>query len=98
MYLEYLTDPIGGPAVFDPIQAGKPGAWMIAAVVLSFFRRNGWAPLFAEPLVEEFAAVLAGADDTGLTALGASFSFAQCSPQREPPRPPVRHHKYRRCQ
>jgi raffinose/stachyose/melibiose transport system substrate-binding protein len=33
MYLEYLTDRIGGPAVFDAIQSGKHDAWSNPAVV-----------------------------------------------------------------
>ena len=33
MYLEYLTDRIGGPDVADAIQVGKPGAWSNPAVV-----------------------------------------------------------------
>jgi raffinose/stachyose/melibiose transport system substrate-binding protein len=33
MYLEYLTDRIGGPAVADAIQVGTPGAWKNPAVV-----------------------------------------------------------------
>jgi raffinose/stachyose/melibiose transport system substrate-binding protein len=33
MYLEYLTDRIGGPAAFDAIQAGKAGAWSNPAVI-----------------------------------------------------------------
>jgi endoglucanase len=34
--------------------------------------------LLAEPLVEEFAGALAGASDSELDALGASFAFANC--------------------
>jgi len=37
--------------------------------------------LLAEPLVEEFAACLAGASPRELAALGGSFGFAQCMPQ-----------------
>ncbi len=33
MYLEYLTDRIGGPAAFDAIQAGRAGAWSNPAVI-----------------------------------------------------------------
>lgn len=33
MYLEYLADRIGGPAVFDNIAAGKPGAWSDPAII-----------------------------------------------------------------
>jgi len=33
MYLEYLTDRIGGPAAFDAIEAGKAGAWSNPAVI-----------------------------------------------------------------
>ncbi len=33
MYLEYLTDRIGGPKVFDAIQAGKKNAWNNPAVI-----------------------------------------------------------------
>jgi raffinose/stachyose/melibiose transport system substrate-binding protein len=33
MYLEYLTDRIGGPSVFDAILQGKAGAWSNPAVV-----------------------------------------------------------------
>lgn len=33
MYLEYLTDRIGGPAAFDAIEAGKSGAWSNPAVI-----------------------------------------------------------------
>jgi raffinose/stachyose/melibiose transport system substrate-binding protein len=33
MYLEYLTDRIGGPAAFDAIEQGKAGAWSSPAVI-----------------------------------------------------------------
>jgi raffinose/stachyose/melibiose transport system substrate-binding protein len=33
MYLEYLTDRIGGPSAFSAIQAGKAGAWSSPAVI-----------------------------------------------------------------
>jgi raffinose/stachyose/melibiose transport system substrate-binding protein len=33
MYLEYLTDRIGGPAAFDAIEQGKAGAWSNPAVI-----------------------------------------------------------------
>src|ERR1035441_8865869 len=33
MYLEYLTDRIGGPGVFQAIELGKPGAWSNPAVI-----------------------------------------------------------------
>ena len=33
MYLEYLTDRIGGPSVFDTIEQGKAGAWSNPAVI-----------------------------------------------------------------
>src|SRR6266513_1636516 len=33
MYLEYLTDRIGGPAVFQAIELGKPNAWSNPAVI-----------------------------------------------------------------
>jgi raffinose/stachyose/melibiose transport system substrate-binding protein len=33
MYLEYLTDRIGGPSVADAIQVGTPGAWNNPAVL-----------------------------------------------------------------
>jgi hypothetical protein len=33
MYLEYLTDRIGGPGVFQAIELGKPNAWSNPAVV-----------------------------------------------------------------
>ncbi|MFI7135153.1 extracellular solute-binding protein [Nonomuraea sp. NPDC050153] len=33
MWLEYLTDRIGGPGVFEAIAAGKPGAWSDPAVL-----------------------------------------------------------------
>src|SRR5450755_1869737 len=33
MYLEYLTDRIGGPSAFSAIQSGKPGAWSSPAVI-----------------------------------------------------------------
>jgi ABC-type glycerol-3-phosphate transport system substrate-binding protein len=33
MYLEYLTDRIGGPSVFTAIQQGKAGAWSNPAVI-----------------------------------------------------------------
>ena len=33
MYLEYLTDRIGGPGVFQAIELGKPNAWSNPAVI-----------------------------------------------------------------
>jgi raffinose/stachyose/melibiose transport system substrate-binding protein len=33
MYLEYLTDRIGGPSVFQAIELGKPNAWSNPAVI-----------------------------------------------------------------
>ena len=33
MYLEYLTDRIGGPGAFDAIEQGKAGAWSSPAVI-----------------------------------------------------------------
>jgi raffinose/stachyose/melibiose transport system substrate-binding protein len=33
MFLEYLTDRIGGPGVFNAIQSGKAGAWSSPAVI-----------------------------------------------------------------
>lgn len=33
MYLEYLTDRIGGPSAFDAIEAGQAGAWSSPAVI-----------------------------------------------------------------
>jgi raffinose/stachyose/melibiose transport system substrate-binding protein len=33
MYLEYLTDRIGGPGVFQAIELGKPGAWANPAII-----------------------------------------------------------------
>jgi raffinose/stachyose/melibiose transport system substrate-binding protein len=33
MYLEYLTDRIGGPSAFDAIEQGKAGAWSNPAVI-----------------------------------------------------------------
>lgn len=33
MYLEYLTDRIGGPSAFSAIEAGKSGAWSSPAVI-----------------------------------------------------------------
>jgi hypothetical protein len=42
MYLEYLTDRIGGPGVFQAIELGKPNAWSNPAVVRRSATSSSW--------------------------------------------------------
>jgi raffinose/stachyose/melibiose transport system substrate-binding protein len=58
MYLEYLADRIGGPRVYNALQANKPGAWS--------------QPAIAQALLDIQQLVKAGAFEPGFDAISES--------------------------
>jgi raffinose/stachyose/melibiose transport system substrate-binding protein len=58
MYLEYLADRIGGPSVYNALQANKPGAWS--------------QPAIAQALADIQQLVKAGAFEPGFDAISES--------------------------
>jgi raffinose/stachyose/melibiose transport system substrate-binding protein len=76
MYIQYLTDRIGGPEVFRRIAAGEPGAWSDPAIAeaLSKIRKlvdaGAFGPDFTEVLAD-------GSGDTSLVASGQAAFVLQ---------------------
>ena len=61
MWLEYLVDRLGGPAVFESILAGKPGAWSdpavtkAAAMIQDLVKAKGFADGFSSVTTDSSA-------------------------------------------
>jgi raffinose/stachyose/melibiose transport system substrate-binding protein len=76
MYIQYLTDRIGGPEVFRRIAEGEPGSWSDPAILAAL--RKIRALVEAGAFGDDFEAVVADASgDTSLVAFGQAAFVLQ---------------------